>query len=171
MRPPPEVRDWLTPTAMAAWVRAAPDKATYQHRLAISLIARERRHVPAVARILDVSEASVWRWLQQFNRAGPDAVVARPRGGRRLAHLTAQQETTLLRRFRARALRGRVLTADDVRPAVEDVLGRPVSRAYVYDLLRRHDWRKVMPRPRHVEADPAAQTAYKKSSRAASALR
>jgi transposase len=156
---------------MAAWVRAASDKATYQRRLAISLIARERHHVPDVARTLDVSEATVWRWLQQFNRDGPAAVVAQPRGGRRTAHLTPQQEAALLRRFRARALRGRVLTADDLRPAVEDTLGQPVSRAYLYDLLRRHDWRKVVPRPRHVDADPAAQEAYKKSSRAASGPR
>src|SRR5436189_176951 len=68
----------------------------------------------------------------------------------------------------ARALRGEVVTASSLRPAVEDTLGHAVSASYLRDLLHRHDWRKLAPRPRHPEADVAVQEAYKKSSRAAS---
>src|SRR5690242_19100493 len=118
MRPPPKLHDWLTPREIAAWVRAAPDKETYQRRLAVSLVVRERQHVPAVARLLDVSVRAVWRWLGQYNTTGPDAVVARPRGGRRGGYLSWTAEATLLRRFHVRALRGEVVTATALRPAV-----------------------------------------------------
>jgi transposase len=46
--------------------------------------------------------------------------------------------------------------------AIEAQVGAPVSTAYLYDLLHRHQWRKVMPRPRHVRADPDVQEAFKK---------
>jgi transposase len=156
---------------MAAWVRAAPDKESYQRRLAVSLVVCERCHVPDVARMLHVAPRSVWRWLGQYNAAGPTAVIAQPRGGRRGAHLSLDAEAEVLHRLRAQALRGEVLTASDVRPAVERALGRPMSRSYLYDLLRRHDWRKLAPRPRHPAADPAVQAAYKKTSHAASVPR
>ena len=45
---------------------------------------------------------------------------------------------------------------------------KEVSLAYVYRLLRRHQWRKLGPRPRHVKADPEAQEAFKKNSRSSS---
>ncbi|MDP9311951.1 MAG: winged helix-turn-helix domain-containing protein [Chloroflexota bacterium] len=35
-------------------------------------------------------------------------------------------------------------------------------------MLARHGWRKRVPRPTHPEADPAAQEAFKKTSRARS---
>jgi hypothetical protein len=33
----------------------------------------------------------------------------------------------------------------------------------VYNLLHRHDWRKLVPNKRHVKADPVAQEAWKKT--------
>lgn len=40
-----------------------------------------------------------------------------------------------------------------LREMVKKKPGREVSKDYLYDLLHRHDWRKVMPRPSHPEAD------------------
>ena len=171
MRPPPTLRDWLTPDEIAAWVRAAPDKETYQRRLAISLVACERRHVPDVARMLHVSTRAIWRWLGQYNELGADAVAARPRGGRRHSYLSWADEVELLRRFRARALRGEIITASVLRIPVERAIGHPVSMSYLRDLLHRHDWRTLAPRPRHPDADPAVQEEYKRTSRTASAPR
>src|SRR5258706_2924600 len=111
MRPPPILHDWLTPREIAAWVREAHDKETHQRRLAISLVVCERKHVPTVARILHVSTRTVWRWLGQYDAAGPDAVLARQRGGRRHSYLSWTEEKALLHRFRARALRGEIVAA------------------------------------------------------------
>jgi len=40
-----------------------------------------------------------------------------------------------------------------------------VAASTVYRLLERAGWRKVAPRPSHPRKDPAAEEAFKKSSR------
>jgi len=162
MRPPPSLRGWLKPTEFAAWIRAAPDVETHQRRLAIALVAQERLHVPTVARMLFVSPRSVVRWLAQYNAGGPVALTPQPRGGRREAHLSIEAEAAVLAPFHDAALRGEIRTASMIRDAVEQAVGRPVSTKYLRDLLVRHDWRKVTPRPQHPKADPIRQARYKK---------
>src|SRR5205823_5528293 len=86
----PQVKNWLSARDMAAWVRAAPDKETYQHRLAISLLVCEQCHVTVVARMLHVGVRSIWRWIQQYNAEGPQAVEGCLRGGRRDGYLSPE---------------------------------------------------------------------------------
>jgi len=150
---------------MSAWVDRAPDKASYRRRLAIWLIVSERLHVPDVARMLQVSTPAVWKWIQQYNATGPTSLDGPGRGGRHRAYLTPAQEAALLRRCERRAARGEVLTAAHLLDVVQEALGHGVSLSYVRRLLARHDWRRVMPRPRHAQADLAAQVTFPKGSR------
>ena len=46
---------------------------------------------------------------------------------------------------------------------VEKKVEQPVSKDYLYDLLHRHGWRKVVPRPQHPQADRKKQAAFKKN--------
>jgi hypothetical protein len=55
-----------------------------------------------------------------------------------------------------------LVTVAEIRDNVEKHVGHPVSEKYLYQLLHRHGWRKVEPRPQHVKGDPAAQEAYKR---------
>jgi transposase len=164
MRPPPTLRAWLTPAEFPAWVKTAPDKDTFQRRLAISLVVCERRHVPEVARMLFVAPRTVWYWLAQYDTHGPAAATAAPRGGRRDALLPLATEAAILAQFHDAALRGEIVTASAIRGPVEQAVGGSVSTKYLRDLLGRHDWRKLAPRPHHPKADPDVQTRYKKFS-------
>jgi transposase len=74
------------------------------------------------------------------------------------------QERELLAALQEEAGRGRVLTAKQLHGRVRQAAGKKVSLAYVYRLLHRHGWRKLGPRPRHVQADPQAQAEFKKNS-------
>ena len=51
-----------------------------------------------------------------------------------------------------------------IRAELTAAIGLEVSLAYVYRLLRRHGWRKLAPRPRHVRARAEAQVEFKKNS-------
>jgi hypothetical protein len=46
-------------------------------------------------------------------------------------------------------------------------IGHPTSNSTIYNLLTRHDWRKLMPRPFHPDRDLEAQKDFKKRFRAA----
>ena len=47
--------------------------------------------------------------------------------------------------------------------AFEAKAGCAVARSTIYRMLERQGWRKIVPRPRHPKADPAAQAAFKKT--------
>jgi transposase len=158
------VEPWLSELELLEWVRAGDSRGAYQRRLAVWLT--YLRHYPAheVAALLGVSTPAVWRWLSQYNRQGPVGLARKGRGGRRWAFLTLDRERELLAALQEEAGRGRVLTAKQIHGRVRQAVGKKVSLDYVYRLLHRHGWRKLGPRPRHVEADPQAQAEFKKNS-------
>src|SRR5215470_11341131 len=55
-----------------------------------------------------------------------------------------------------------MLNIHDLKAAYEQAIGHPTSNSTIYNLLNRHGWRKLMPRPFHPKRDPAAQKAFKK---------
>ena len=118
--------------------------------------------------MLGVSKQAVWLWVSQYNKDGLEGLVRQGRGGRRWSLLSWPREEALLKSFEKKALGGELITVKQMLPKICQAAGEEVSLAYVYRLLRRHQWRKLGPRPRHVKADPQAQEEFKKNSRSSS---
>ena len=163
MRPPAEIVPWMDCEELDRWVRNAPTKEAYQRRLAIWWTACRAHHATEIAPLLQTSTRTVRRWIRQFNAGGPTALESPSLGGRRWAYLSEAEERALLGGLRRRARAGRLVTAAELRAHVEVRVGHAVSNDYLYELLHRHGWRKVVPRPRHVDADPLAQEAFRHS--------
>jgi transposase len=165
MRPPAKLEPWFDAEQLLAWLQEAADKASYQRRLAIWLTQLGPYPADQVAAMLGISKQAVWKWVSGYNRKGPEGLACEGRGGRRWGLLSLEQERELLARFAARARVGDIVSAKQFLPEICAAVGREVSLAYVYKLLHRQQWRKLTPRPRHVKQDPAAQAAFKQSSR------
>jgi transposase len=86
------------------------------------------------------------------------------RGGRRHENLSLDEEKALLEEFSPVAERGGMLEVSAVKAAYEARVGHAVPKSTVYRMLKRHGWRKVVPRPQHPKNDPARQRAFKKNS-------
>jgi transposase len=93
----------------------------------------------------------------------PDAKPAR--GGRKRENLAAAEEIEFLATFFERASNGGILVVSEIRDALEKKLGRSVALASVYNLLHRHNWRKLAPDKHHPQSDPEAQVEWKKKLR------
>jgi transposase len=155
---------WLSPEELAVWVREAPTRAAYQMRLSVWLTHLGQFHAGQIAELLQVSIQAVWLWVGQYNKQGPRGLERSGRGGRRWALLSWAEEQALLSKLQSRAVQGDILTAPALKPQIEKAVGRKISLDYVYRLLHRHGWRKLGPRPRHVQADPQRQARFKKNS-------
>lgn len=163
MRCPAQIKPWVSPEEMMIWVREAPSRDAYQRRLAVWLTYIGPFHAREVADMLCVSKQAVWLWIGQYNRHGPEGLRRQGRGGRRWSYLTWDQEEKLLRSLEDRAQAGEIITAKQMLPEIEALVGAEVSKGYVYKLLKRHNWRKLGPRPRHVKANTQAQEEFKKN--------
>jgi transposase len=57
---------------------------------------------------------------------------------------------------------GKIATVGQIQRAYEATVGHEVDESTSYRLLNRHGWRKLLPRPRHPQADPQEQEQFKK---------
>ena len=65
-------------------------------------------------------------------------------------NLSFDEEETLLEPFKAQAEAGEIVEVGDILAAYEAKIGRSAgSNSQIYYVLRRHGWRKVMPRSKH----------------------
>jgi len=123
----------------------------------------EPRPAHAIATQLGVSRPFVAKITSLYKRFGSHGLETIGPGGRRNAYLSPDEETAFLAPFLERAAQGDLVTAKVIHHAFEQHIGHTVDDSTIYRLLQRHQWRKVMPRSYHTEADPEAQATFKKT--------
>jgi transposase len=95
---------------------------------------------------------------------GEEGIVSHSRGGNRTSFLSWQKKEELLSEIGKRAEKGLLVVVKTIKAEIEARIGRTVSKDYPYDLLYRHGWRKVVPRPKHPKQDTETQEDFKKTS-------
>ena len=101
-----------------------------------------------------------------FLRDGEAALKLSGKGGRYHAYLTEEEKASWIEGFRDAFNPGGILEVGKIQAAFEEKVGRKVAKSTVYDLLHRHGWRKITPRPRHPKPNPRAAASFKKTSAA-----
>jgi transposase len=119
------------------------------------------REAKDIAKDTGVSVAKVHQLIPRYNRLGVAAVETPGKGGRHHENMTVKEEQNLLVTFFARAGKGELVTAKQIKQAYEKVVGHEVDETTIYRLLKRHKWRKLMPRPYHPQADKQEQEDFK----------
>ena len=119
---------------------------------------------PLIAAAMGVSLSTVNRAHMAYDHGGIKALKPRPSGGRKRENMTLEEEKALLARFAKAAGAGEMLNIHDLKAAYEKAIGHETSKSTIYNLLARHGWRKLMPRPFHPKRDIAAQNAFKKTA-------
>ena len=117
---------------------------------------------PSIAEAMGVSLSTVNRAHMAYDHGGLKALKRKPSGGRKRENMTLAEEKALLARFAKAAGAGEMLNICDLKAAYEKAIGHETSNSTVYNLLARHGWRKLMPRPFHPKRNIAAQNSLKK---------
>ena len=134
-----------------------------RQRIQMILLRESGMAQPAIADAMGVSLSTVNRAHMAYDHGGIKALKPKPSGGRKRENMTLTEEKTLLRRFANAAGAGEMLNIHDLKAAYERAIGHATSNSTVYNLLARHGWRKLMPRPFHPKRSIAAQNSFKKT--------
>ena len=67
-------------------------------------------------------------------------------------NLSEEREAEILAGLEEKARAGETLTVTEIKEALDKEVGKESSPNYVYRVLHRHGWRKVMPRSKHPRA-------------------
>lgn len=135
-----------------------------RQRIQMVLLRESGMTQPAIAETMGVSLSTVNRAHMAYDQGGLKALEPKPVGGRKRENMSLAKEKVLLDRFAKSASAGEMLNIHDLKSAYEKAIGHETSNSTVYNVLARHGWRKMMPRPFHPKRDLAAQKAFKKTA-------
>lgn len=104
-----------------------------------------------ITALLGSTAAIVQRYVRLYNQFGSDYLVNLQWGGSREARslLSLEQEEVLLKKVAEKYLNGKILTAKEICTEVELAVNGNVSDDDLWDLFKRHGWKKKAPRPKH----------------------
>ena len=136
--------------AIKAAEKAAKGKKE-SRRLRVLMMRYEGYSASETAKILGINRSSVYLQYNRYKAEGLEEFTRNKYAGNHHA-LTEAQEKEILERFEKAAEAGQVVTAQDIKRAFDEVRGKDTGRGYIYMLLERHGWRKVMPRSKHPKA-------------------
>jgi transposase len=127
------------------------------------ILAIQGRTAAEIAQALGCSARAVQAWVARYNHGGPQALDERPHTGR-----PPRLDESMWRRFQERLEAGpqpqdRVCTfrGRDLQHILEQEFGVLMSLQAVYDLLHRHGFSSLMPRPQHKDADEELQAIFR----------
>ena len=115
-----------------------------------------------IAEITSYHPVSVRRIQSEYRKNGIAALTPKSKGGRYHQNLSLADEHVFVADLATKAESGQLIEISQIHRAYEEKVGRPVGKSTVYALLRRHQWRKVVPRPQHPKHDEQAVDAFKK---------
>jgi transposase len=119
-------------------------------RLEALLLRSQKASRKVVSEKTGFSKQYITDLTSQYHNKGLAAVSENHyRGNHR--NMSFAEEEKLLQTFEKAAESGQIVGVDDIRRAYEEKLGRSVekSHGHIYQMLKRHKFRKVMPRSRH----------------------
>jgi len=154
-----------TSEELARRYRAARDPILRSHLQIIWLLA-EGALTRAAAQATGYSVDWIRALVHRYNAAGVAGLEdARHRNPGGAALLPAAQQAELQARLEEPPDDGGLWTGAKVAAWIAARVGRPVRAQRGWEYLRKLGFRPLAPRPAHAKADPAAQAAFKKSSR------
>ena len=103
---------------------------------------------PQIAQKLDTSAKVVSHWISAYCKEGVQALLGGKYGGNR-RNMSLAEEAAFLEAFKKQAEQGQIIEVGAIKAAYEAKVGHSIGGSQIYYVLRRHSWRKVMPRSKH----------------------
>lgn len=155
----------ISPSVIKEKMQSAMNIADYKRWQIIYSVCVYAVDAEYLSDVTGYSKANVYSIVQKFNKSKKPDVSSKQKGGRRRALMTVDQERELMTSLESIALKGQILSGNDVRKIVEQKLNRTVSDDFIWDLFKRNGWTKHSPRPHHPNRDVEKQEEFKKNSK------
>jgi len=119
-----------------------------ERRLKALLMRAEGRSCNEVAKATDYHPTYVSNLVSIYCRLGLAAIVENHYPGNR-RNMSLEEEAAFLETYKQQAEQGQIIEVSVIKKAYEEKVGHTIGGGQIYYVLRRHGWRKVMPRSKH----------------------
>jgi transposase len=103
---------------------------------------------PAIAYKLDTSPKIVSNWVSAYSKGGIQALLKGKYVGNH-RNMSYAEEVKFLAKYKELAEQGQIIEVGMMKDAYESRVGHSIGGSQIYYVLRRHGWRKVIPRSKH----------------------
>ena len=97
---------------------------------------------------LGYSKYRVSHLCREFKQTGINEYIRQKYPGNHRS-LSITEEDELLAKFEKKANEGKIVTVQEIKSAFDKKIGKDTGRGYIYMVLKRKGWKKVMPRSKH----------------------
>ena len=160
-----KVANHLSEQELKARMSEAENKESYIRWQVILLAHNNLYDAEDIKNITGIAVTTTYKYIQIYNKKGAAGYEYQGSGGRRRYLLDIKEEETILNNLSQRSEFGEYINASKIKVALEKAIKHTVTEKYVYDVLHRHNWRKIIPRPHHPKRDSAKQDEFKKNSK------
>lgn len=123
---------------------------TVEKRLQTLLLRAQCVKRKEIVKITGFSISHITQLTYLYKTKGIKAITNPSYGGNN-RNMSFEEESRLLEAFIKEAKEGKIVEVSEILHAYEKKLGRTFEKSHsqIYDVLHRHNWRKVMPRSQH----------------------
>ena len=118
-------------------------------RLQVLMLRHEGKKLGEISETLKLHRVSITQICQRYREQGLEEFV-RNKHESHYRLLSEEKEAEILNSFESKA--EKQVTAKDIKEALDAACGKDTGHMYVYNVLKRHGWKKKMPRSRHPKA-------------------
>lgn len=123
------------------------DKQVERRLIALELQA-SGKNAKEISTITGFHPGYISQLMAKYRDGGIEAITGNHYGGNR-RNMSFKEEANLLEPFRQRASQGQLVEVSEIKAVYEEAVGHTIGGSQIYYVLRRHGWRKVMPRSKH----------------------
>ena len=123
-------------------------KKDVDKRLRALMMRANGKKLAEIASATGYSFSGIVKLVSKYRDGGLAAIVENHYGGNR-RNMSYEEESALLEPFRKKAEAGQIVEVSEIKAAYQEAVGHSIGTAQIYYVLRRHRWRKVMPRSKH----------------------
>jgi len=119
-----------------------------ENRLKAIILRAEGKTNKEVAEITEYHWSYVSQLVSIYCNQGLKAIVENQYQGNR-RNMSIEEEKAFLETYKKQAEKGQIIEIGEIQKAYEKKVGHTIGGSQIYYVLKRHGWRKVMPRSKH----------------------
>ena len=135
-----------------------------ERRLRALLLHAEGKTREKIAEVTGFVKSYISELVSKYCNQGISTIIENNYHGNH-RNMSYEEEEALLEPFRKAAEAGQLVEVSEIKRAYEEAIGRSLENNHgqIYNVLKRHGWRKVMPRSKH--PNKASEEAIKASKK------
>jgi transposase len=140
-------------------------KGRREHRRFLSVYYRAKEGLTAdiIALRLGIHPRTVEKHHQRYFKEGVAAFNPKSTGPQEPRLMSQIDEILLFESLKTEAMTGQFVNTSVIKSRFEEKAGKSCATSTIYVVIRRNNWSKKQPRPRHPKGDDEAKCLFKKT--------